>query len=674
MGRPYRMFVLGLCSAAALAMVVAFLFAVRLDAAIGNTRSGVNASQPAANADIEGAIAAVAGIADRENALVVASDYDLVDNSRMNLYVLDAGRGGDVLATGYREFTGGEELETLPLAPRMRAEIAGAYYVLGPEGINAALVQALSDHGVPARAWQANGIGESLRTPAHMTLIALAVLTTIVLISAGVVLSSKRYAISRLNGASVGGLYLRDLVMTARHGAVPLAATLGMGFAALYAYNQFAEIGSFWHWLSRGLLVLLVVWLLVHWIAVLGVCSAPLVEGIKGRVRQVLLVPAVYAVRVAAVVVGVSIITGAVAGYQHYEEFTREDAAWQPYSEDSVIRPGQLGADIHDDLDQMYVDLGEALHEMEASGQVRYASRNFDSTLASAGVDNLFRLNSAAARTYLEGADLIGDLPAVGTANTTIVVPPRFAGERHLQAIIEAAAADYGAPEGAPPPRTVLADDYEMFYPDILGGRVLFDEPIVVIRADAAPTDTFSNLGAAASNGSILLTPQAVAELRDDPRSYGVLQFNRAYDAWQAMQASWVSEVRKFQFNAVVAVALLLILAVVSVIVYELRNAQRLRVQFVSGWSPLLSRGWLWTGEALLFALPYALLYRSWSQNQEILADPVLASSPVLAHYLTPVTPLTITLVTLLALIAPLTAALAVRQREHRLGTSEIQK
>ncbi|MBN4926854.1 hypothetical protein IEU95_08430 [Hoyosella rhizosphaerae] len=668
MGRPYRMFALSLCSAAVLAMILAFLFAARLDGAIGTTFSGVQISQPDTDADAEGAIAALEDLAARENALIVTSDYDLVDGTRTNLYVLDAGRGSEVLATGHRQFTRGEELETLPLAPRMSAELAGGYNVVGPDGFASEVVRVLDEHGVSAHEWHGSVIVEMLQIPSNQTLLLLSVLTVIVLTAAATMLSSKRYAISRLNGSSIGGLFLRDLAATARYGAAAFAATVGAGFAALYAYNQFAEVSSFWFWLVRAWLLLLIVSLLAHWIVLLEVCATPLAVGIKGRVRQILLVPAIYAVRVAALLVGVSIITGAVAGYQHYQNFTQENAAWQPHSEDLLINMGGPAAmDPHDDRPMNA--LGAALHEMEATGQVKYADRTFSPDLITADIDALITINASAAQSYLTGVDVTADLPTTATRDTTIVIPPRYDEASKLQ-VLAKYTSDYDR-EGAPPPRIVVAEDYRLFYPDTTGGPVLFDEPAVVIRADAAPMEY---VGSLAGRGAVLLTAEAAAGLEADPRAYGVLQFNSAYDTWQASQSVWVSEVRKLQFNAVISAALLMILAVASVIVYELRNAQRLRIQFVSGWSPLLSRRWLWAGEALLFAFPFALLYRSWRQNQAVLADPLFASMPSVEYLLTAVTPLTVTLVTILALIAPLTAVLAIRHREQRLSASNIQK
>jgi hypothetical protein len=580
----------------------------------------------------EPTVAALTAVADRHRVGIIRVDADFHDGDhRQHVYVTSGSPGSDGAEWArdvLRPFGRSPELERTfkSFEPGDALDPRAAYQVFGPP--EAAL-------DLAARFEQLGLFGKKFPPPAFGLLFSSyalrssgllgALLVGLVTLTAGsVLLSSRRYAVWRLHGASAIRMMGRDARALAPFCAAAVLVSGAVISAFLLWYNGFNRFSFFARFAGTAAVTMGIIVVFSYVLAVLAVSATSVLDALKGRMRSGPAMALLYPLRVVAVLLVVPAVAGVANGCTG---LVNRDSAL-PHAD----RVGELvtvtlpGYRTREEIDRDLEEAGAWLRQLDARGRAvvvkRESLQGYLPPSTSLVDTELLWVNDTflAAQPVLDArGSRIGSAPE----NTVRVIIPERLG-RFADAITSSVLRSFtpeALPAGVAAPRVqrlVAADEQALFVyavnsqnGDLDGSplnRPMVRDAVIISIPNGTPLVNNVRLASWASYNGVVLSPEDVpsqAEPNSPTRHIsgmlpvsGLLADNRS------------AEVRRLISDAlmlVLAAAVLALAAVSTCLLYARKHSRAIYAGHVAG------RGfWRIHRRALLHELAIPLGVLAW--------------------------------------------------------------
>ncbi|MFJ3970925.1 bacteriocin-associated integral membrane family protein [Streptomyces parvus] len=627
----------------AYAAMVAFLFLRSLDGdwALGHT-AVVWVTESGRSAAASEVYQVVDEFAQAKRVSVIREVPDLKEPySKRHLFLSPGGEHSDWLRDGYPAFNRGYDNEVHPLHELGQRDPRGFYYVYGPNGAAASLVEELTGHGLTASVHHPLSVSEL--APVYtggalfrsLFVVALAVVTTT---GAGVLLNARAYGVLRLNGLSFGRILLRDIRQLA---SVYLYAFPAIGCLALLAlglYNGLAWIGTF-ALLTAGVAAGLgLIAFAAHAAALRLIFQTDVLKSLKGELPARAATASTYAVRVPALLLALSITSAVAVTGQDVATRLANDGAYSEVGDTSRIAlNGSLASD--DALRDLDRNVGSWLRQADRNGQVVLAGhRDLQRSTPRAGLPEgeLLIVNEAflGAQDVLDTSGRPHRSSARSMDEIRLLIPQNLV--RHAPRIAEfiPGLLNPSDPDSIDPQqiRTLpSANDQQIFtynprgqsHADATPGadQSLVRDPVIVAIPNGSPFLSNKGYTAYASQGSLVFPdPEDITTGIQQHELASYVTGMSPVNENAALKLRELTEDFRLQlFNLTIAVGVLLITGIGVCIVHCRKNSQAIFVRHISGWRfAAVHRPVLIAEGALALLLATWLPFQVWQQNQDL--------------------------------------------------------
>ncbi|WP_150242302.1 bacteriocin-associated integral membrane family protein [Nocardiopsis quinghaiensis] len=312
-------------------------------------------------------------IADDHGAAIGYTILDVNEpSSRAHLYLAVSdpeSHYADWLEEGYPSFSRSFTVETHPIDEFGDVGPNGHYLVFGTPEAQPALREALAEHGLhEAPGTQITQLWHFFTGGQLFNLLAVALLGTVTAVGAGVLLSSRDYAVMRLQGHSYASILRKDLLKIARLCAITLPTVTAAVLAFLGFYNGWNQLG-FYAPLALAFLAMLIVPCLAVHAAVLGLVHATgILPALRGRLPVRSTTVAIYLVRVPVLVLTLVIVGSVVTAAQNARDQRIGLEVYEQY--DDTSRPALSANYGWSDEQAVDDELGPWLREVDADGDM----------------------------------------------------------------------------------------------------------------------------------------------------------------------------------------------------------------------------------------------------------------------------------------------------------------
>ncbi|WP_240506574.1 hypothetical protein [Thermoactinospora rubra] len=412
---------------------------------------------------------------------------------------------------------------------------------------------------------------------------------TMSLVALSVIMDAKAYGIQRLQGRSFAAILARDLRLLLRFLAWLVPLLLAVLVAALYAYNGLNQVADFLMTAAGFAAVWTVVALATHVVAL--TFRTRIVSAIKGEVSGLLAMLCTYAVRLAAVLLAFTVAVSVLAAWKTLENHKASRQQW--VAAGHAVRVYLSGtATSREGVPVMEQAVGRWVRDADRHGDAIIAVRRFLTEMTTVHGE-LLVVND----TYLrhQRVMLASGKPArAARRDVEVLIPPMPA---HRQAEVVAGVTRWAALMAdlaeTPVPKVVprgLAEGQTLFAYGSGQGYVrdhlLSDSVVVVLPREADLIPPAEYTAYATMGGVVFPDPAVVAKARADAAMAvyinGVQPVARkAADEHRRLE--W--EFRFQLLNLAAALAVLFVTGVGIGIGFCRKNAKRIFVQHVHGWS-----------------------------------------------------------------------------------------
>ncbi|MFD6949073.1 hypothetical protein A6A08_06860 [Nocardiopsis sp. TSRI0078] len=507
-------------------------------------------------------------------------------------------RYADWLTDGYPSFGRTMELRVHPVEEFAGRSPRGFYLVFGPPENGQVLTEALAEHGLaPAAGGDEAKLWQSFLGGPLFNALAAALLVGVTAISAGVLLSSRDYAVQRLQGRSYAGILLHDLARVARLWGVVLPAVTVATLVFLGFYNRWNQLGFF----ALNALVLVGVFaavaLATH-AAVLGLVHLTAVlPALRGRIPVRSTQVGAYLVR-APVLLLVLTILGSVV---HLAQTTREQHA----SLEAFARTGDTshitlnGSTGFDDLEDVDSLLGPWLRRTDRDGHLVIAEQQAPESVAPVGSRRPDLDVLVVNDTYLTEQEVLSPTGerygAAGSEDRIrVLLPEKHAS--HSDGItralpgwfrVQTGDEEFGADVEILP----TADGQTAFTygsNDPLGREEspFLRDPVIIALPNGAVLSDSGYVDYMTHEALLFPDPSVVEQARADPRmAEYVNTVQPVLDKAASAHATQLTLLRVETFNLVAAASVLLMTGIATCVIHVRARAQTIFARHISGWT-----------------------------------------------------------------------------------------
>lgn len=622
------------------AAILGFLFVVQWEELVSLPVSGA-ISVSAENED-ESTAALLPGIEDfaREHHITFAQeerDFDNWHGGRI-LYLVDGDPsvpGSEWLAGGFDDFSKTIDTQVRPFSD-MEGDAAGAYVVFGDTEKTQQLADYLTSQGMRAEALEVQpwNTVAALVDRSMLTAIAVMFLVSVAIVGAGVLLSTRAYGVSRLQGLSFGSLLAGDLKGVARVWSISGAATLALALAALWIYNGLNGIGAYLGVVLAIDFALSAAAVAAHALVLTLTMQVRVLASVKGELPGRTAAGIAYALRLTTVVVALALVAQVVA---LGADLSRRDRVFDDYAklgEMSTITLGGMSS-IEEEEALLQV-VGSWLRQEDRAGHVLLAGENAlpSQDPALAGRPVLYVNEQFLQEQTIRSAEGTAFQPEIATADPQVLVPTDLWDQR--SAVIQALAAEVALsdPGGLATAEPLQSEGGQEVFTYNTGGGMggrpgameqdqsYTTDPVIVVLPSASGLLTDGGYIEFATGQSILFPdPEVVtAALAQDAELSRFVISVTPVAANAAEESRDLSrEFRLGLFSAFAAALVLIITGIGAVLVHARQNAQWIFARYVSGWRYIAVHRLLLAFEACVLAVLLGWMpYQIWSQNREI--------------------------------------------------------
>jgi hypothetical protein len=621
------------------AAVIGFLFMIQWDEQVSLPVSGGISVFADGDSAVPAALTQEIEAFAREHEITFAQeerDFDDWHGGRI-LYLVDGDPsvpGSDWLSGEFDDFSKSVDTQVRPFAD-MEGDAAGAYVVFGDTEKTRQLADYLASQGLRTEAFEVHPWSTVLPLVDRSMFTALYImfLVSIAIVGAGVLLSTRAYGVSRLQGLSLGSLLAGDLKSLAKVWAVAGAATLALTLTALWIYNGFVGAGAYLGVVLAIDLALTATAVAAHAMVLTLTMQVRILGSVKGELPGRTASAIAYALRLTTVVIALALVAQVIA---LGADLSRRERVFDEYERLGTMSTITLGgmASIEEE-DELLRVVGSWLRQEDQDGHLLLAGERTlpspDPLLADHTV--LYVNEKFLKAQEIRSAEGTAFPPEIATAGPRVLVPTDLWERR--TAVTQALAADVSLSDPG-----LLATTEPL---ESEGGQAVFTynsegagggpgaleqdqsyttDPVIVVLPSASGILTDSGYIAFATGQSVLFPdPEVVtAALAEDPAlsrfviSVTPVAANAAEEARDLRR-----EFRLSLFSAFAAALVLIITGIGTVLVHARQNAQWIFARHVSGWRYTAVHRLLLAFELCVLAVLVGWMpYQIWSQNREI--------------------------------------------------------
>ncbi|RKS10278.1 hypothetical protein DFP74_6040 [Nocardiopsis sp. Huas11] len=594
----------------AFAALIAFLLAATAEQTIYVLEDSelVWISENEGTHDLDEVARTVQEVADDHGAAIGYTILDVNEPSslaHMYLAVSDPGsRQARWLEEGYPSFGRSFTVQTHPIDAFDDVGPNGHYLVFGTEEAREALYVALAEHGLhEAPGTQTTQLWHYFTGGYLFNLLVVALLAAVTGVGAGVLLSSRDYAVMRLQGHSYLALLRRDWTRVARLYAVALPVGAAVVLAVLGFYNGWNQLG-FYTPLALVLLAVLAVPCLIVHAAVLGLVYATgILPALKGRLPVRSTTAAIYLVRVPVLVLTLVIVGTVVVTAQNARDQRVGLEVYEQYEDTS--RPALSANYGWSDEQAVNDELGPWLRRIDSEGGMVLAIHTHPSELllpdpneptgpAAVDMDTpVLIVNDTylveqevlapSGERYGPGESIRVIAPASASAHTDRLVQGMtdnwldVSGEAGLDLEVEVVPAADG--------QTAFTYGAERFDGPLF--LPLVHEPVIIALPNGQVMSDSSYVDHMSARETVFPDPAVVEEFRaENPQaSRYIAMVETLTTSARKTHADTLMVLRSELFNLVGAGAVLLLTAAAACIIHVRTQAQTIFARHISGWT-----------------------------------------------------------------------------------------
>lgn len=596
---------------------------------------------------------AIADFAMKHEITVAQLVPDLTDHrSRRHLYLVNgdpAVSGETWLADGYPDFSRSVTTEVHRFEELADRTLVGRHLVFSGAGKAEELARFLETRGMTSdwtSRWSLGTLNDGYGDSSFADALLMTGLVVITLTGAGVLLNTRAYGVSRLQGLSGLRILAGDLRQVARFWGLTAAAVAVTAVAALAVYNGLAGLVQY----AIAVLVmgacLTAVAVAAHAVALAFTFRVGLLAAVKGELPGRTASIAAYAMRIPVLALVLMLSAKALTAGADLAERQRSFDAYTRIGQTSVITEGNAYTD--EDRVRSERAIGGWLRKQDRAAHVILSARSPLDRSVSGGADReLLIVNEAFldAQTVLDaqGKRYIAESVAQGADGGPVVrilVPKSLAGDKDAIARTVAEMPltrdQSGQRQTASKTRFQperVADGQRIFAysPDVNAptqpeswqlDASFVQEPVIVVFPSRLGLLSDLSYTAFATQGGVLFPdPGWVQQARaDDPQlARHIVAVTPVAEKVAEEMRTLLGEFRLIVFSAVAGAAVLVITGLGVCTIHARRNAQVIFSRHVSGWRFTATHRVLLCVEA---ALAVALLawgpYQVWRDNREL--------------------------------------------------------
>ncbi|MFD6949492.1 hypothetical protein A6A08_05150 [Nocardiopsis sp. TSRI0078] len=543
-------------------------------------------------------------IADEHGAAIGYTVLDVHEpSSRAHMYLAvsdPASHHADWLEEGYPSFSRSFTVETHPLDEFGDVGPKGHYLIFDAPQAEPALREALADHGLrEAPGIQFTQLWHFFTGGRLFNLAAVALLGTVTAVGAGVLLSSRDYAVMRLQGHSYMSVLRKDLLRTTRLCAIALPVVTATVLTFLGFYNGWNQLG-FYVPLALAFLGMLAVPCLAVHAAVLGlVHTTGILPALKGRLPVRSTTAAIYLVRVPVLVLTLVIVGSIILSAQNARDQRIGLDLYEQYGDTS--RPALSANYGWSDPEAVDDELGPWLRRVDAAGDMVLAVHVSPLELLPGdpanprppGVDDPVLIVND---TYLTEQEVLSPSgERYGPGESIRVIVPDSA-SAHADQLAEGVTGWLEANGTADRDFDIevlpAADDQTVFTygSNTFSGPLflpLLHEPVIIALPNGEVMSDTGYVSHMSGGDTVFPDPDVVEEYRaDNPQASRYISMVEMLTTSALKEhATTLTALRSEVFNLVGASAVLLLTATAACVIHVRTRAQAVFARHISGWT-----------------------------------------------------------------------------------------
>ncbi|MFJ5732516.1 hypothetical protein [Streptomyces paradoxus] len=546
------------------------------------------------------------------------------------------------LDEGYPQFSRNLATRVHPMSEVGALDPRGSYYVFGTAATVDVLVGELDRLGLTTSVTRplsySELTGRYSGDPLFQAFCVVA-LAAVTITGASVLLNAKTYGVLRMQGMSFTGILLRDLRQLAVYWLAAAGTVTAVTLASLGLYNGFAWLGLFAVVAAVAAVLLLILVLAAHAAVLALTYKVDVLQALKGELPARAASLSVYAVRIPALLLALSIATNVTLAGRGVLMRLDNQKAYETVGEAVSIRLSGAFAMRTEQLDE---HVGPWLRQADRNGQVILAGRRDLQTSAPGAhlpsgefliVNDTYLaeqpVRDPAGRRYTSQA---GHGKASDSRSIRVIIPDSLAS--HTAVITKTASAIMSSRQNQNVPLEALTGK--------TGQRLFgYNTGTYVYNSGHGPDEDRSMVRdpviIAVPNGSRFLTHDAYTTYASQS---GVI-FPDPDDAMNGIKANRlqsyisgispigqktaldlrnaVSELRLQVFNLIISAIILLIAGVGICLIYSRRNAQTIFARHISGWRYVTTHRFILAVELAIAAIfATRVPFQAWQQQKEL--------------------------------------------------------
>ncbi|MEU1320862.1 hypothetical protein [Streptomyces tibetensis] len=548
----------------------------------------------------------------------------------------------DWLDDGYPQFSKNRATRVHPMSEVGALDPRGSYYVFGPAATVNALVAQLGRLGLTTSVTHPLSYAElSSRYSDDPLFQAFGVvaLAAVTITGASVLLNAITYGVLRMQGMSFTGILLRDLRQLAVYWFAAAGTVTAVTLTSLGLYNGFAWLGLFAVVAAMAAALLIILVLAAHAAVLALTYKVDVLRSLKGELPARAASISVYAVRIPALLLALSIATNVTLAGRGVLMRLDNQKAYETVGEAVSIRLSGAFAMRTEQLDE---HVGPWLRQADRRGQVVLAGRRDlqasapgaslpsgeflivnDTYLAKQPVRDPAGRRYTAQPRHDKTPDsrslrvIIPDSLASHTAVITKTASTIMGSRQHRNVPLDALRSKtgqrlfgyntgthvYNSGHGPDEDRSMVRDPVIIAVPN--GSRFLTDD---------AYTTYASQSGLIFPDPDDALNGIKTNSLQDYISGISPVGQKTALDLREA-----VSELRLHVFNLIVSAIILLIAGVGVCIIYSRKNAQTIFARHISGWRYVTTHRFILAVELAIAAIfATRVPFQAWQQGKEL--------------------------------------------------------
>lgn len=490
------------------------------------------------------------------------------------LYVGSGGTAAAWLAHGYPSVIPGENVAVKPLNDIPFAEARQLYELGGSQQAKQQIEQLLDAHGGSYTSYPILWLQTLVARSDFSQIMAIASLIVMALVVFCGVLSTKSYAVGKLHGMSFPRRFIREVLTTHRRLMLGVLCWIPIPPAVILLMYSPLTAGIYLRYFFGFLALFLGVAGVATAVSLSLITRTPIMEALKGRIRKTAAISVGLLVRIATVVLLISLCISVATQGKEWRAQKAEAALWE--GKPNLYELDITGARELDERDADNAVLAEKVRELGRAGQAALVAYQDKFAVADpeSNVD-LMTYSLGVARTSLP-AELAATVDSQWNGIGLLLVPPGSPQSFSLGTTGKEVCSTQQC-------LRVPVGEFSAFSWDASGldfmERLRVRSPAVLVLPDGEFGSNDRNVVAAITQGDIAFTEQAVSALRADPQIGGyIVGAEPKSSRWASGHSALTSEFTVSVFGLVLIILLGSVFSALAVLSYVLAFRQRIAV------------------------------------------------------------------------------------------------